>query len=127
MQGDLLQSPEEESTEKPENHVEAKSICKDHVLEHQSLAGWEPQLQVDKAAAALEAKSDDMGSNEKPRVEKKGKKTIGIMKQKKHLVGGGGGEAATTKKPEAEKKPTEKKTYHRREEACGIELNLFIP
>lgn len=111
MQGDLLQSPEEESTEKPENHVEAKSICKDHVLEHQSLAGWEPQLQVDKAAAALEAKSDDMGSNEKPRVEKKGKKTIGIMKQKKHLVGGGGGKlplprSQKLKRSRQKRKPT---------------------
>ena len=29
MQEDSWQRPEEESPEKPENHVEAKSICKD--------------------------------------------------------------------------------------------------
>jgi hypothetical protein len=36
MQEDPWQSPEEEPTEKPENHVEIERIHKDHPPEHQA-------------------------------------------------------------------------------------------
>ncbi|ELK31085.1 60S ribosomal protein L4 [Myotis davidii] len=99
MQEGSLRSPEEESTENPENHVEAKTLCKDHTLGHHSLPGQEPQLLVDRAAAAeLEAKSDEKGIP--------GKKAVGLEKQKEPLVGK---KAAGTKKPAAEKKAVEKK------------------
>ncbi|ELK38262.1 60S ribosomal protein L4 [Myotis davidii] len=63
------------------------------------------KLRVDKAAAALEAKSDEKGvPGKKPVVGKKGKKAVGLTK-KKPLVGK---KAAATKKPAAEKKPAEK-------------------
>ncbi|KAM7100344.1 large ribosomal subunit protein uL4-like [Molossus nigricans] len=63
-------------------------------------------LRVDKAAAALEAKSDEKGAPvKKPVTGKKGKKAVGV-KPKKPLVGK---KAAATKKPATEKKPTEKK------------------
>ena len=39
MQEASSQSVEEESPEKPENHIEAKSICKDHEWEHHCLPG----------------------------------------------------------------------------------------
>ena len=55
-------------------------------------------------------------------VGKKGKKAVGIKKQKKHLVGK---KAAVTKKPASEKKPTEKKP-HRGKEGCCITLYLLI-
>ncbi|KAB0402264.1 hypothetical protein E2I00_012227 [Balaenoptera physalus] len=60
---------------------------------------------MDKAAAALAAKSDEEGVPvKKPLVEKKGKKAAGV--KKKTFVGK---KAAVTKKTPAEKKPTEKK------------------
>ena len=43
MQEDSSQSSEEESTEKPENHVEAQPIRKDHEPEHRSSTGQESQ------------------------------------------------------------------------------------
>ncbi|KAF3830178.1 hypothetical protein GH733_001603 [Mirounga leonina] len=43
VQEDSSQSPEEQTTEKPENHVEVKPICKVHVPEHHSLPGQESQ------------------------------------------------------------------------------------
>jgi len=62
---------------------------------------------MDKAAAALEAKSDEKGvPSKKPVVGKKGKKATGVKKQKKPVVGK---KAAATKKPAADKKPAEKK------------------
>uniref|UniRef100_H0XE72 Large ribosomal subunit protein uL4 C-terminal domain-containing protein n=1 Tax=Otolemur garnettii TaxID=30611 RepID=H0XE72_OTOGA len=65
------------------------------------------KLRVDKAAARLQAKSDEKGvAGKKPVAMKKGKKPVGVKKQKKPLVGK---KAASTKKPAAEKKPAEKK------------------
>uniref|UniRef100_A0A8D1JTK9 Large ribosomal subunit protein uL4 n=1 Tax=Sus scrofa TaxID=9823 RepID=A0A8D1JTK9_PIG len=70
------------------------------------------KIRMDKAAAALKAKSGEKGvPDKKPVVEKKGKKAIGkkavgVKKQKKPLVGK---KAVVTKKPAAEKKPAEKK------------------
>ena len=66
------------------------------------------KLRVDRAAAALKAKSDEKGvPGKKPVVGKKGKKVVGVKKQKKPVVGK---KAAATKKPAAEKKPSEKPT-----------------
>ncbi|KAF6301863.1 hypothetical protein mRhiFer1_008774 [Rhinolophus ferrumequinum] len=80
----LLNSPEEESTEKPENHVEAKPTCKDHVPEHHSLPGQEPPAPGNNAAAAVEATSDENRvPGKEPAVGKPGKKAVGITKQKK--------------------------------------------
>nr|XP_012638022.1 60S ribosomal protein L4-like [Microcebus murinus] len=65
------------------------------------------KLRVDKAPAAVRAKSDEKGvAGKKPVVVKKGKKLVGVKKQKKPLVGK---KAASTKKPAAEKKPTAEK------------------
>ena len=62
---------------------------------------------VGRAAAALKSKSDEKGvPGKKPVVGKKGKKVVGLKKQKKPGVGQ---KAASTKKPAAEKKPAEKK------------------
>ena len=81
------------------------------------------KLRVGRAAAALKAKSDEKGvPGKKPVVGKKGKKVVGVKKQKKPVVGK---KAAATKKPAAEKKPAGKKPTT--EEACGINLKLFIP
>uniref|UniRef100_A0A8C6AYE9 Large ribosomal subunit protein uL4 C-terminal domain-containing protein n=1 Tax=Monodon monoceros TaxID=40151 RepID=A0A8C6AYE9_MONMO len=64
------------------------------------------KIRMDRAAAALEAKSDEKGLPGKtPVVGKKGKKAVGIKKQKKPLVGK---KAAVTKKPAVEKEPAEK-------------------
>ena len=61
---------------------------------------------MDRAAAALEARSDEKGLPGKmPVVGKKGKEAVGIKKQKKPLVGK---KAAVTKKPAAKKKPAKK-------------------
>ncbi|KAK1339179.1 LOW QUALITY PROTEIN: hypothetical protein QTO34_019855 [Cnephaeus nilssonii] len=100
--------PEEESTEKLENHVEAKPIFKTMRRNTILCQAKNHKLRVDKAAAAaLEAKSDEKGvPGKKPVVGKKGKKAVGRKKQKKPLVGK---KAAATKKPAAEKKPAEKK------------------
>ena len=65
------------------------------------------KLRVGRAAAALKSKSDEKGvPGKKPVVGKKGKKVVGVKKQKKPMVGK---KAAATKKPAAEKKPAEKK------------------
>ncbi|CAD7691497.1 unnamed protein product [Nyctereutes procyonoides] len=65
------------------------------------------KLRMDKAAAALEAKSEEKGDpGKKPMVGKKGKKAVGVKKPKKTLVGN---KAAATKKPAADEKPAEKK------------------
>nr|KAF6487101.1 ribosomal protein L4 [Rousettus aegyptiacus] len=66
------------------------------------------KLRVDKVAAALEAKSDEKKGvpGKKPVAGKKGKKAVGVVKQKKPLAGK---KAAATKKPATEKKPVEKK------------------
>ncbi|KAJ8797103.1 hypothetical protein J1605_001913 [Eschrichtius robustus] len=61
------------------------------------------KIRMDRAAAALEAKSDE---KRVPGKTPAGKKAVGIKKQKKPLVGK---KAAVTKKPAAAKKPTEKK------------------
>ncbi|KAF3817956.1 hypothetical protein GH733_014828 [Mirounga leonina] len=64
------------------------------------------KLWMDKAAATLEAKSDEKGvPGKKPVVGKKGKKATGV-KKKKPLVGK---KSAATKKPAADKKAAEKK------------------
>ena len=79
------------------------------------------KLRVDRAAAVLKAKLDEKGvPGKKPVVGKKGKKVVGLKKQKKPGVGQ---KAASTKKPAAEKKPAEKKPTMEKE-ACG---KLFIP
>ena len=104
---DSSQSPEGEATEKPENLVEAWSICKGHVLKHDSLPGQEPQAPGCIKAEVLEAKLDEKGvPGMKPVVGKKGKKIAGVQEQKKPLVGE---KAAATRKPAAEKPLAEKK------------------
>ena len=65
------------------------------------------KLWMDKAAVALGAKSDEKGvPGERSVVEKKGKKAVGVKKEKKPLVGK---KAAATEKPAAKKKSAEKK------------------
>ncbi|KAK2101921.1 hypothetical protein P7K49_019588 [Saguinus oedipus] len=112
-QEDSSQSPKEEPTEKPENHVEAKPIAKTMRRNTILRQARNHKLQVNKAAAtaaaALEAKSDEKGvAGKKPVVvSKKGKKAaVGVKKQKKPPVGK---KAAATKKPALEKKPAKKK------------------
>uniref|UniRef100_A0A452ECC5 Large ribosomal subunit protein uL4 n=1 Tax=Capra hircus TaxID=9925 RepID=A0A452ECC5_CAPHI len=62
------------------------------------------KIRMDKAAAALEAKSDQKGvQGKKPVVGNKEKKAVGDKKLKKPVVGK---KAAGTKKPPTEKKPT---------------------
>ncbi|CAD7668896.1 unnamed protein product [Nyctereutes procyonoides] len=88
-------------------HVETKPIAKTmrgNTILHQAK---NHKLRMDKAAAALEAKSDERGvPGKKPMVGKKRKKAVGVKKPKKPLVGK---KAAGTKKPAADKKPAEKK------------------
>eukprot|EP00069_Balaena_mysticetus_P010751 bmy_20892T0 len=68
------------------------------------------KIQMDRAAAALEAKSDEKEvPGKKPVVEKKGKKAVCIEKLKKPKKPLVGKKAAVTKKPASEKKPTKKK------------------
>ena len=81
------------------------------------------KIQMDRAAAALEDKSDEMDvPGKKPVVGKKGKKAVGIKKQKR-LVGK---KATATKKPTAEKKPAEKKPHHRRGLLHKLKFVYFV-
>lgn len=99
----IHRSPKVEPTGKPENHVEAKPTCRDHAPEPVLHQVKNHQLQVDEAAAALEAQSGEKGlPGKKPAAGKEGKKAVGATKQKTPLVG-------KKKKPAAEKKPAEKK------------------
>lgn len=81
----------------------AKPTCQNTIL-HQAKIH---KILMDKAATALEAKSDEKGvPGKKPLVGKKGLKPVG---RKKPLVGEKR-KVAVTKKPASEKKPnTEKK------------------
>lgn len=102
MQEDSLQIPEEESTEKPDNHVEAKPLCNDHEPEHHSLQGQETEALGEQSSRMLEVKSDkEAVPGKKPVGEKKGKKAVG----RKRLWWK---KSAATKKPAAEN-PTENK------------------
>ncbi|XDA75504.1 hypothetical protein R6Z07F_005667 [Ovis aries] len=75
------------------------------------------KIRMDKAAAALEAKSDQKGvQGKKPVVGNKEKKAVGDKKLKKPVVGK---KAAGTKKPAAEKKPTEKKPTSEEKKAAA--------
>ncbi|XDC88152.1 hypothetical protein R6Z07F_019325 [Ovis aries] len=75
------------------------------------------KISMDKAAAALEAKSDQKGvQGKKPVVGNKEKKAVGDKKLKKPVVGK---KAAGTKKPAAEKKPTEKKPTSEEKKAAA--------
>ena len=85
----------------------AQTMCWNTILRQ----ARDRKIWMNKAAAALEAKSGEEVPDNKPVVEKKGKKAIGkkavgVKKQKKPLVGK---KAVVTKKPAAEKKPAEKK------------------
>lgn len=83
-------------------------MCKDHVLEHHSSPGHSHELQVDRAAAALEAKAGRGSRQEACTVKKKGKTAAGIVKQKKPLAGRK--TAATKRKSPQERNYTEEKT-----------------
>ncbi|KAB0342328.1 hypothetical protein FD754_019254 [Muntiacus muntjak] len=78
------------------------------------------KIRMDKAAAALEAKSDQKGAEgKKPVVGNKQKKAVGDKKLKKPVVGK---KAAGTKKPAApaaEKKPTEEKPTSEEKKAAA--------
>ena len=75
------------------------------------------KIRMDKAAAALEAKSDQKGvKGKKPVVGNKEKKAVGDKKLKKPVVGK---KAAGTKKPAAETKPTEKKPTSEEKKAAA--------
>ncbi|KAF4014265.1 hypothetical protein G4228_006691 [Cervus hanglu yarkandensis] len=75
------------------------------------------KIHMDKAAAALEAKSDQKGAEgKKPVVGNKEKKAVGDKKLKKPAVGK---KAAGTKKPAAEKEPTEKKPTSEEKKAAA--------
>ena len=75
------------------------------------------KIRVDKAAAALEAKSDQKGvQGKKPVVGNKEKKAVGHKKLKKPVVGK---KPAGTKKPAAEKNPTEKKPISEEKKAAA--------
>ncbi|TKC52426.1 hypothetical protein EI555_009983, partial [Monodon monoceros] len=90
------------------------------------------KIWMDRAAAALEAKSDEKGiPGKKPVVGKKGKEAVCVKKMKKPKKALVEKKAAVTKKPAAEKKPAKKEahrkeTQHRGKEGCCISLNLFI-
>ena len=75
------------------------------------------KIRMDKAAAAVEAKSDQKGvQGKKPVVGNKEKKAVGNKKLKKPVVGK---KAAGTKKPAAEKKPTGKKPTSEEKKAAA--------
>ena len=75
------------------------------------------KIRMDKAAAAVEAKSDQKGvQGKKPVVGNKEKKAVGNKKLKKPVVGKN---AAGTKKPAAEKKPTGKKPTSEEKKAAA--------
>ncbi|CAM9280683.1 unnamed protein product [Rangifer tarandus platyrhynchus] len=75
------------------------------------------KIHMDKAAAALEAKSDQKGvEGKKPVVGNKEKKDVGDKKLKKPVVEK---KAAGTKKPAAEKKATEKKPTSEEKKAAA--------
>ena len=75
------------------------------------------KIRMDKAAAALEAKSDQKGvEGKEPVVGNKEKKAVGDKKLKKPAVGK---KAAGTKKPAAEKEPTEKKPTSEEKKAAA--------
>ncbi|XP_036721775.1 60S ribosomal protein L4-like [Balaenoptera musculus] len=68
------------------------------------------KIRMDRAAAALEVKSDEKGiPGKKPAVGKKGKEAVCVRKLKKPKKPLVGKKAAVTKKPAAEKKPAKKK------------------
>ena len=75
------------------------------------------KIHMDKAAAALEAKSDQKGvEGKKPVVGNKEKKAVGDKKLKKPAVGK---KAAGTEKPAAEKEPPEKKPTSEEKKAAA--------
>ncbi|ELK36921.1 hypothetical protein MDA_GLEAN10013905 [Myotis davidii] len=102
MQEDLLQVPEEESTEKPDNHVEAKPLCQHHELERHSLPGQETEALGEHSSRMLE--SDQIRRRFQARSLLERRKGRRLLVEK----GFGGKKAAATKKPAAEK-PSENK------------------
>ena len=77
------------------------------------------QIQMDRAAVALEAKSDEKWvPDKKSVVGTKGKKAVGIKKLTKSLVGKKI-KAAVIKKSAAEKKSTEKKRITEEKKAAA--------
>ncbi|KAI4580071.1 hypothetical protein MJT46_001439 [Ovis ammon polii x Ovis aries] len=91
----------------------AKTMCGNTILRQAK----NHKIRMDKAAAALEAKSDEKGiPGKKPVVGNKEKKAVGDKKLKKPVVGK---KAAGTKKPAAEKKPTEKKPTSEEKKAAA--------
>ena len=90
-----------------------KTMCRNTIL----LQAKNHKILMDKAAAALEAKSDEKGiQGKKPVVGNKKKKAVDDKKLKKPVVGK---KAAGTKKPAAEKKPTEKKPTSEEKKAAA--------
>lgn len=82
------------------------------------------KFHVDKAAAALEAKSNKKGFlDKKPMVGKKGKMAISVKNQKKPFMGG---KALATKKLAAGMKPAEQKPSKKKRSLLH-KTNLFIP
>ncbi|KAJ8797297.1 hypothetical protein J1605_017525 [Eschrichtius robustus] len=78
------------------------------------------KIRMARAAAALEAKSDEKGiPGKKPAVGKKGKEAVCIKKLKKPKKALVEKKAAVTKKPAAEKKPTEKKSTTEEKKAAA--------
>ncbi|KAB0377095.1 hypothetical protein FD755_011539, partial [Muntiacus reevesi] len=90
-----------------------KTLCRNTILQRAK----NHKICMDKAAAALEAKSDQKGvQGKKPVVGNKEKKAVGVKKLKKPVVGK---KAAGTTKPAAEKKPTEKKPTSEEKKAAA--------
>ena len=91
----------------------AKTMCRNTILRQAK----KHKIHMDKAAAALEAKSDEKGiQGKKPVVGNKEKKAVGDKKLKKPVVGQ---KATGTKKPAAEKKPAEKKPSSEEKKAAA--------
>ena len=88
MQEDSSQSPEEESTKKLRIVLRLNPYAKTMHQNTSLCQAKNHKLWVDRAAAALEAKSDEKGiPGKKSVVGKKEKKATGVKKQKKPLVG----------------------------------------
>ena len=81
---------------------------------------------MDRAAVALEAKSDEKWvPDKKSVVGTKGKKAVGIKKLTKSLVGKKN-KGCSDQEISSWKEVHRKETHHRGKEGCCINLNLFI-
>ncbi|KAF6323423.1 hypothetical protein mRhiFer1_008400 [Rhinolophus ferrumequinum] len=104
---DSLQSPEEESTEKPENHVESKPTWKDHVPERQSSpgsSGWIKQQQQQQRK-----KPKLMRRGFQARGQQPGRKERRLVMLRSRISFWWGEKNATAPKKPAAEKPAEKK------------------